>query len=62
MSSVAVVEAAVPTLPAALVKVTLKVSTPSESDETFTLLTVCVVEVTLPLPVADPVPTLLVTV
>ena len=62
MSSVAVAVAAVPTFPAASVKVTLKVSVPSGSEETLMPVMSCVAEVTLPLPVTEPVPPLLVTV
>ena len=41
---------------------TLKVSVPSDSEETLIPLMSCVAEVTVPLPVTEPVPPLLVTV
>ena len=50
--------AAVPTLPAASVSVTLKVRIPSGSEETFTPATCCVAAVTLPLPLTDVAPLL----
>ena len=50
--------AAVPILPAASVKVTLKVKVPSGSAETFTPVISCAAEVTLPLPVTEVVPLL----
>ena len=49
-----------PVLPAASVKVTLKVSVPFDSAAMSMPLTCCVAEVTLPLPVTgDPPPSLL---
>ena len=41
---------------------TLKVSVPLDSEETLMPVTSCVAEVTLPLPVTEPAPPLLVTV